>query len=347
MTDVDRSPDPDTDTPRSRGWIELLKVVAMPLVVTLIGLIINGSLSERQSAENDLRLYADMMARREQADSDLRKDMFKNILDKFAHAVPDPKSVEYLDQEIVDLELLAYNFHESIDLAPLFKHVRREIPDVRPEGTSAIQFKRFEDLRRRLEKVAVEIDERQLTVVGDSGVVVRAEADGLDSVNTAPAFLRFSGRFTVTGKDLKADDSVTQLCLSLNAGDARGPRIADADMHYRRFKLEVIDYDASAREIQVRLYVSRPLGVSECHSMELDSKANQEIDIPFWLGLFSIPMIDNTRLTHSERTSVSLTTLSSDRAEIALAYFPSSRASLKDKPFYDELQHDLLHKESK
>src|SRR5262249_15730488 len=158
----------------------ILKVAAMPLVIAVIGLIVNSSLSERQNVENDLRLYAEMMARREQSDSDLRKDMFKSILDKFAYATPDPKSVEYLDQQIVNLELLAYNFHESIDLGPLFKHVRSEIPDGNSQSMTADQSKRFENLRRRLERVAVEVDERQLTVVGDTGIVVRAGAVGLD-----------------------------------------------------------------------------------------------------------------------------------------------------------------------
>lgn len=88
---------PGAGASRSVDWVEILKVVAMPLVIAATGLVINGSLSERESTQNDLRLYADMMARREQADSDLRKDMFKSILDKFAYASPDPKSVEYLD----------------------------------------------------------------------------------------------------------------------------------------------------------------------------------------------------------------------------------------------------------
>jgi hypothetical protein len=339
MAEHKSKPTQDVVKPRVVDWMEVLKVAAMPVVITVIGLIVNSSLSERQNVENNLRLYADMMARREQADSDLRKDMFKSILDKFAYATPDPKSVEYLDQQIVNLELLAYNFNESIDLGPLFKHVRSEIPDGRSQSMTPDQFKRFENLRRRLERVAVEVDERQLTVVGDSGIVVRAGAVGLESMDRAPAFLRFTGPHTV-GKVLKEEDSVTQVCLSLNSSDRDG-------VHHRRFKVEVIDYNPNAREIQVRLYVSRPLSISNCSSLDLDNKAYQEIDVTFWLGLFAVPMIDNTRLTHSERTSVSLTELSPDRAQIALAYFPSSRASLKDKPYYDELEHDLLRKESK
>src|ERR1700680_1561923 len=217
MAENDIKPKPDSPKPKSFDWFEILKVVAMPLVIAVLGIVINGSVSERQSEESNVRLYADMMARREQADNDLRKDMFKSILDKFASTIPDSKSFEYLDQQVVNLELLAYNFHESIDLVPLFKHVRRDIPDKRPPSWTADRFKGFVDLRRRLEKVAVEIDDRHLTVVADKGAVIRAGAEGLSKINDAPANLRFYGPLTVPKKDLKPEDSVTQVCLSLTS----------------------------------------------------------------------------------------------------------------------------------
>lgn len=335
---------PDPVKPKSFDWLELLKAVALPLVLGVLGLYINVSLNERQSEESNVRLYADMMARREQADSDLRKDMFKSILDKFVSTIPDSKSAEYLDQQIVNLELAAYNFNESINLGPLFKHLRSEIPDSPTPGRPREEFKRFQDLLHRLEKVAVEVDERQLTVVQDSGAGVRAGADGLSQISTAPAYLRFLGPSAVPKKDLKPEDNVPYACLTLAVNDKD-------KIHNRRFKLEVIDYDAGAREIQVRLYASRPISKSDCTNndpqiMAQQEKAQQEIDVRFWVGLFALPMIDNTRLSHSERLSVSLTSLTPDHAEIALAYFPSSRASLKDKPYYDELEHDLLHKET-
>ncbi|MEO8052626.1 MAG: hypothetical protein ABI833_19640 [Acidobacteriota bacterium] len=326
---------------RSTDWMEILKVVAMPLVVTVVGLIINTSLSERQSKDADLRLYSDMMARREQADSELRKDMFTNILNKFTEEKTEPKSVEHLEQQVVNLELMAYNFNESIDLGPLFQHLRRQIPGNQP-GTPPAQSQRFADLRKRLERVATEVDERQLSMFGDGGVVIRTNAENLAEIHKAPAKITFLGTSAVATKGAKPDDDVNQVCLGLYAADDK-----DSHEHYRRFQLEVIDFDSSTREIQVRLYVSELLTDSECHSVDLNMSQNVELDIYFWVGLFDFPMIDNTRLTHNERCSISLTSLSPDAAELALAYFPSSRASLKDKPYFDEVEHDLLHKESK
>jgi hypothetical protein len=51
-------------------------------------------------------------------------------------------------------------------------------------------------------------------------------------------------------------------------------------------------------------------------------------------------MIDNTHLTHGERCAVSLTELSP--LKLTLAYFPGSRASLKDKPYYDDVIHEMV-----
>jgi hypothetical protein len=110
-----------------------------------------------------------------------------------------------------------------------------------------------------------------------------------------------------------------------------GPR------HYRQFRLEIIDYDPDAREVLVRLYVSQILNEAECRQPTLDLEGRREIDTNFWVGLFDFPMIDNTRLSNGERCAVSLTALNPSVLSVAVAYFPGSRASLKDKPYYDEV----------
>jgi hypothetical protein len=61
----------------------------------------------------------------------------------------------------------------------------------------------------------------------------------------------------------------------------------------------------------------------------------------FIVGPFDFPMIDSTRLSGGKRTSVSLTALNQNVLSVALAYFPASRASLKDTPYYDEVMREL------
>src|SRR5262245_41997407 len=149
---------PHVDTPRvevrtSSWWVDLIKALALPLVTLVLGYWFNSSLNERQQVESNIRLYAEMMGRREEADSNLRKDMFNSILTTFMAKDPALRlsSDEVIRQQILSLELLAYNFHESLDISPLFKDVERRIV-LEQRGTNA-------ELHRRLESVAIQVIE--------------------------------------------------------------------------------------------------------------------------------------------------------------------------------------------
>lgn len=313
-------------TPGRYAWADVLKVVAMPLVTLILGFVFNASLNSRQQQESNVRLYAEMMGRREQADSDLRKDMFKSILDTFMSKTRALKPEDQVRQEVLNLELLAYNFHESLDIGPLFKDVRSRIPEQK-DGPYA-------GLRSRLESVAREVIERQLTVLSDVGMVERGSTLP-GKIDDLQAYLSFEAH-TVPNPEVAPGQGVPRVCLSIGwTGQER---------HYRQFKVEIIKYDPLSHEVQVRLYVSRVLNQAECEQADLVLVPNREIDTNFWVGLFDFPMIDNTRLTFGERCAVSLTALTPNVLNIAVAYFPGSRASLKDKPYYDEVLHDLVRR---
>jgi hypothetical protein len=312
------------DKDRSASWLEVLKVVAIPLVTLILGFVFNGSLNTRQMRESNIRLYTEMMGRREESDSALRKDMFNSILSTFMSKNPKLSPNEQRDLEVLNLELLASNFHESMDLAPLFKHVRRRIPDE--------QAPPYSEMISRLERVAHEVIEHQLTVISDSGMVERGDIS-LQHVNDLKGFIAF-GAQTVPDPSVPPGTGVSRVCLSMDSND--GVR------HYRQFKVEVIHNNPRLREEIVRLYVSKVLGPSACSRADLNQLQQREIDTTFSVGLFDFPMIDNTHLTHGERCAVSISQMTSEAAKVALAYFPGSRASLKDKPYYDDLVHDLI-----
>jgi hypothetical protein len=52
-------------------------------------------------------------------------------------------------------------------------------------------------------------------------------------------------------------------------------------------------------------------------------------------------MIDNTRLSNDQRVAIVLTDLNSAGASLSLVYFPGSRASLREKPYYEEILQKL------
>ena len=325
--------DPQPAAPRdgdARGrfaWVvDLIKALALPLVTLVLGYWFNSSLNERQQIESNIRLYAEMMGRREEADSNLRKDMFNSILTTFMSKDPAAKlsSEELIRQQILSLELLAYNFHESLDIAPLFKDVQRRIGGEERASNA--------ELSGRLESVALQVIEHQLTALSDAGMIERGDAVP-DKIKDLQAYLMFGTR-VVPDPDMKPGESPARVCLQMNS--------TDGTTHYRQFRLELLGYNEAAREVQVHLYVSQVLTAEECRQPTLDLQAKREIDTNFIVGLFDFPMIDNTRLSGGERTAVSLTALNPSVVSVALTYFPASRASLKDKPYYDEVIRDLV-----
>src|SRR5262245_30409389 len=85
------------------------------LAVAFVGMEGSKGIDRRQAAETNARLYSELMSRREEAESSLRKDMFVSIIQSFLQP-----SAEDLDGKVLNLELLAYNFNESLNLKPLF-----------------------------------------------------------------------------------------------------------------------------------------------------------------------------------------------------------------------------------
>jgi hypothetical protein len=92
------------------------------ITVAVLGFIGSNYLKDREIAETasrermqanetNVRIYTELMSRREEAESALRKDMFVSMIQTFLR----PGSTS-LDEKVLNLELLAYNFHESLNL---------------------------------------------------------------------------------------------------------------------------------------------------------------------------------------------------------------------------------------
>jgi len=329
MSDTSQPPAPlQEDGSKARPWIELAKVLALPLVTLVLGYWFNASLNERQQIDTNTRLYIEMQGRREEADSNLRKDMFNSILQTFMTRDPAVRitSEEVIRQQTLSLELLAANFHESLDIAPLFKDVERRI-GLEQRSTNT-------ELRQRLESVAIQVIERQLTTMADVGSVERG--DGMASKLNEPGsatYLIFGAR-TVANPAINPGEGTSRLCLSMKSDDG--------STHHRQFTLDVTGLDERQREVMVRLVVTKPITNEQCQQAALDIVANREVDTNFSIGLFDFPMIDNTRLSDNQRAAVSLIALTPNVLSLKIAYFPSSRASLKDKPYYEEMTRQLV-----
>ncbi len=270
------------------------------IAVALIGFLGSNYLKERESAdtasrekmqanETNVRIYTELMSKREEAESALRKDMFVSIIQSFLR----PGSAS-LDERVLNLELLSYNFHESLELKPLFVYLDKQIQQSNDPHKK--------DYLNRLYKVATEISLKQMLVLESVGAKADMDID----------FDRFKEN---------------------PGGIPLDPVVLTVDSVQRRFSLFVLEADKKTHELKMRLEVRTPK----------DTAGNAETSTAeFWVGFFDLPMIDNTRLTDDQRCAVVLNAFEDGLASITLAYFPGSYASLKEKPYYQEVVQNLM-----
>jgi hypothetical protein len=234
------------------------------------------------------------MSRREESESALRKDMFVSIINSFVS--PNESG---LGSSILNLEMLAYNFHESLNLKPLFEETRRRIKSARSEDRTAGAAAESAQYLERLENMAREIVRRQMIVLEGVGK-----------------------RFDRT-IDLTEDPGGTSL----------EPETLTLEGVPTTFSIDVLGVDRENREIQVSLSIETP-----------DPELGRQTKVAtFGVTHYDFPMIDNTRLAGGQRCSVVLNSMSDQSADITLVLFPGAYASLKEKPYYNEVIESVLN----
>lgn len=211
------------------GWLTsehtkwMLTVLAIPLALAYLSHRYEETTAKNQAADARLRLYTELLTSREQADSGLRKDMFGKVLDTFM-----TKRDGDIGQQLVELELLAANFQDSLNLSPLFRQLRRQIDAQAPKDKVA--------LLERLESVANDVKDRQieaLELVGAKmdGTVSFAQLDAGNSVPVVDKVLTFS-----------------------DPGSADSGATDNPGIHKRHFNVEVLERDKTQHRLLVRVH---------------------------------------------------------------------------------------------
>ena len=192
------------------------------LAVAVVGVMRSQVLDRRQSLETNARLYSELMSRREEAESNLRKDMCVSIIQNFLRP-----GLSDLDSKVLNLELLAYNFHDSLNLKPLFLDMQQRLAaSSDPQRNTFLQ---------RVNRVARDISARQLFSLEGHGRSFRRTVD-LDELRKAgKAGVPLEGeKIEIDGKtcqvDLRAlgfDENLQQLLLRLEVKAPEGSDKSD------------------------------------------------------------------------------------------------------------------------
>jgi hypothetical protein len=274
--------------------------------LALLGFITSNYLSTKQERDSEYTLYTELTSKREESDTNLRQQMLSLMMNKFLNGTKAD-----MEQQVLGLELLARNFHESLELSPLFNHVRREI-EARPNTD-----KKNQEFMLRLKRVATDVAGKQIETLQGAGQTREWHVD-------------------IFGTDQDpGTGSAFRHCFPLYAKDAVGlTSDADTDAQQpgpgseRCIRVEVLNFDIPDERLRVRL--------------ESSTTEGERIDVNFLLDYFDFPMVNNTRLSDGQRCAVVLRNLDHESgADLALVYFPGSYASLRDKPYIDEILNDL------
>ncbi len=107
-----------------KDWIgilaKLLPGIGAIIAGTFIPLVIH--INAERSRSN--QLYAEIVSKREMADTELRAKMFENLIKCFFGDTSQQNSNK---EKVTFLRLLALNFHDSFDLKPLFEQLESEL----------------------------------------------------------------------------------------------------------------------------------------------------------------------------------------------------------------------------
>jgi hypothetical protein len=278
------------------GWDKLgiflhpLGGLLTAISVAVVGLAGSQVIDRQQAKSTDARLYSELMSQRELAESTLRKDMLVSVIQSYL--APKEGSI---DAHLLQLELLAYNFHDSLNLKPLFMDLSQQLRLHPGPGR--------EEQHRRLQRIAREIADRQ----------------------------RFA--LELRGDSFRRTVDLQELAAQGKAGLALDPATVSVEKVGSEINLRVLRADPSLQTIQVRLEV-RPGAVDPTKTPEV-TRAEFEV------GFFDFPMIDSTHLANGQRCAVLLSAFGQETAELTTVCFPGEYASLKDRPYYDEVVDQL------
>lgn len=136
----------------------LVATAAIPATLAYITHRYQIAQSDIQTSEARLRVYTELLNKREEADTGVRKGIFDKVLEKYLKLEsPD------LNAKLVALELLALNFNDSMDLSPLFWQLDQDIQNFRQVGKRNLFVK-------QLDRIVTQVKDRQIELlefVGD------------------------------------------------------------------------------------------------------------------------------------------------------------------------------------
>jgi len=313
------------------------------ITIALVGFFANYFITQYQQKDTKAKLFTELMSQRENSESALRKDMFNSIMNNILN---DKEHIS-IDEKILQLELLAYNFHESLNLMPLFEYLDR-LNNKQNSNNPELRY----SYRNRLLKMSDAIIQKQISALEEKFKHKDCVFTFGEETDT-----------TLKLKDIRADshkDSLIYYDAILKLKSKPKYAYFDADSFYV-FKDTIHGKNNSYRllnhSVQIQVTNFDPYNESATITLNVTTTTSNRSTVlkkdlhhaAFNVNHFEFPMIDNTRLENDMRIAVVLHRFNVNknsedpaerkimRIEFSVIYFPASLASLKEKSNLNDL----------
>ena len=248
---------------------------------------------ERERTEQKFQLYISLLSKREEADTAMRLGLFNSLIGNYME-----RGAKDLGRKLTQLELLSLNFHDALNLNPLFWEFQHRI-DQSPKGNERYA------IQEQLDRVATGVKERQVALLEVGSVRKKLDAD-LRLVDGG------SNSHGYTPQPWRAVFEVPRF-------DAAGR----PDRHKCNFTLEVQKKDPGRRRVWV------DVKSSDC---DLKPVAFWVDLFDFPLATFSrLSPFERIAVVLDDYVE------GYEIAKLTVLYFPSSRSATRDKPFIEDL----------
>jgi hypothetical protein len=352
--------------------------VATAVAVACIGFGGSMFLNNQQDASHKTQLYSQLMSEREKAENAVRKDMFDKILETFLKKENNSKvcAIDDIDIQLLKLDMLARNFHEALDLQPLFRDVllnivkrvnidnyrmsNEELESLASNNTcraallgrfkkslnrndvgNRVQYDHIDVQKKRplYEKFLSSLKETQKLRLFD--IARRITNKQLESLTGVSQRFRFTIDIGKTCRNKKPNEAITDGDRCQEPGNKREANLTLDKQTKREFTLSSSRSYPKWNQVSLKIETNKT-----AKEIESDPDGGNKTTVEFWVSYFDFPLVDNTYLSSDERYAVILDDIDEKKAEVSLLYFPASFAGFKEKAYYQHRIMNTLMKDS-
>jgi hypothetical protein len=248
-----------------------------------------------------------VISEREQAESQLRANMFNNLIDPIVGGRGKQGEIP-IERERLLVELLALNFHEHFEFKPLLEHVDRRLGQDTDE-------EKIKENQTSLRSVVRRVTDRQISTLVREGA---DQIEPIDFIETETASM------STGGKELPD--------FGPKATPFRQPK--EVKSPDGRYSLEIGISEADWGEETFNTWILVNDNVSGESGLPTD----------FTLTWFDFPLTDNTRLRDGNRFSVVLSAVHPEERSVTLKviWFPKGFFTARERPInYQKFQEIL------